>query len=260
MEITGQPRIANRLKVVLYSLYKNGKGENLLFVGPSGYGKTKLALQTAYYMANGMNFSYNIVNEGENIEPIFYGKEKVHILDEIHLMKETEILYPYMDLRSKILIFCSNIAGKLPEAFINRCVIFHFDEYSLPDLMKIALQSLEFELEEDKLIRLVEASGRNPRILLDGLVKQLNMVNESQPELLDDFDSLLLNLFGINENNLTEECIRYLTMLENVGGKCSLTRLSALLHLDQRYIETSIEPILLSRKFIKIGARGREKV
>lgn len=258
MRIIGQKHIATRLEFILPYLLSTNVGENLLFRGPSGYGKTRLAIQCANYLTNNGAYIYDILDGNKNPERLMFDDNSdVLILDEIHLFSgNIEILYPYMDLKNKIFLFCTNDTGNLPEAFLNRCIQLIFTEYTPDELMEMCIEKIHFPCSEENLRRLIYISGNNPRILLDNYIKQMNILFKQMPEEFKDFNGILKNKFNIDTSNLDPICRKYLEILKVLQAS-SISRLSAILHIDQNTLTKEVEPVLLSRGLILITNKGR---
>lgn len=254
MYMIGQPHIINALRPILIDLYETGKGENFLIRGPSGYGKTRLALMICNYLVGG-NFQMYI---GENFE--FDNTKRVHFIDEVHLLTHPELLYPVMDKREKVIILATNATAELPEALCNRCIDFTFDNYSIEELREIARMYLTVQLPEDMIDYLIEAAGYNPRII-SGYARRLTVIFErvtgvSGVSTLDEFKNLLEVSLGIKDG-MDTLCHRYVTALKALGGTASIETLASYTHIDRQTMKFFVEPALLYKKLIKISSKGR---
>lgn len=255
MRFIGQNHIMNQLRFILPELYKNPEnGANILLRGPSGYGKTTMALGICSYLA-GKDF---IISSAEF--PSAYNK-RVIFIDEVHKIEGLESLYHLMDLRSRVLVFATNSDGNLPEAFQNRCWEFIFKEYDDDELLIIAKDSAEFYAPIDKFVPIVEAGARNPRII-KSLVSRLNMYfsqNKDVDPSTVDFTEIMEQVFDI-QDGLDTLCRRYLEALENVGGVASINLLKSILHVDQNTLTNQVEPILMKKGLVQISSKGRKLI
>lgn len=253
MRFIGQKHIMNVLAFVLPELYRNpGMGNNFLFVGPSGYGKTTLALDICNFLANDL-FEMYLADD----KP-FALKRRVIFIDEVHRIKLHELLYPHMDSKNHVFVFASNLSGNLPEAFRNRCDEFNFSEYSDDELILMTLEQSTFKISTENALKIVDAGQRNPRII-GKLMVNLGLYFSNHPELDTskvDFSEILENVFLI-EDGLDVACRNYIDVLERVGKRASLTLLKNLLHFDTETITNRIEPVLLRKGLIIITSKGR---
>lgn len=254
MRFIGQHHIMNILSFMLPDLYKNPQqGAAILLDGPSGYGKTTLALEICNYLSDGKNFEYYLYDR----HPFIF-KKRVIFIDEVHEMKEPEILFPILDARTHVFILATNHTGGLPEALRNRCTEFIFADYDDEDLVLMAMETATFKTSEENYLRLVNAAGRNPRILKNLVInvgKYFNFHPEVNPQEID-FNTILEDVFQIFDG-LDVHCQRYLEILEKVGGNASLSLLTNILHIDQETIRNQIEPVLIRKGLVNITSKGR---
>lgn len=254
MIFIGQKHIMKQLRFLLPELYHNRDiGRNFLIRGPSGYGKTTLAISMCKYLT-GSSFQVYWADWTE-----FNFRKRVIFIDEIHRMKDHERLFGVMDSRKHILIFATNQDANLPEAFVNRCTHFIFSDYTMEELMLIAKDSLSVEVSDESLESIVVAGNHNPRIIKDELCDKLNIYFKTYREidpLNVDMDSVLKEVFSI-EGGLNTLCRKYLETLNDVGGTASLFLLKSILHIDDVTIKSEVEPVLLKKGLIKITSKGR---
>src|SRR5436190_18161021 len=160
MRFIGQSHIMRQLRFILRTLYSNpGKGAGILLVGPSGYGKTTMGIGIAEYLV-GKDFEF--YNGGQDK---FSLKKRVIFIDEIHKMQNCEILYPVFDAGNHVIILATNLNGGLPEALVNRCYEFIFDDYDDDELLLMARESSTFSATDESFMEIVEAGNRNPRMI-----------------------------------------------------------------------------------------------
>jgi len=229
-----------------------GARRGILLVGPSGYGKTTLALAICDFLA-GKDFEYYLYDRRE-----FLFRKRVIFIDEIHRMKEYEILFPFLDKQEHVFVLATNQTGGLPEALVNRCDEFIFTEYLDDELLLMAMEGSPFRTSEENFLKLVRAANRNPRVL-KALVDNFGLYFKQNPAIspsLANFDQILADIFGIFDGQDTL-CRRYLEVLGTVGGKASLTLLSNILQIDKATLSSQIEPVLLKTGKIQISSKGR---
>lgn len=252
MRFIGQHHIMNHLKILLPYLYENqNAGKNFLLVGPSGYGKTTMALSIASYIT--VNFDYFLAKQ----IPEDFPRKHVSIIDEIHALTTPEILYPIMDTKKFVLILVTNENGNLAEPLVNRCLNFVFDDYDTDALMLIAREDAPFSAPDESFLKIIEAGNRNPRKiknLVDNLGLYFNHYGVDSNTA--DMDKILTNVFRI-ENGLDTLCRRYIQVLAGIGGKASLVTLRNILHVSEDTIKNQVEPVLLQKGLIQITQKGR---
>jgi len=242
-----------QLKFLLPDLYKNReKGANFLLKGPSGYGKTTMALSICHYLA-GKNFELYWANWTQ-----MKFHKRVIFIDEVHKMQDFESLYPILDQKNHVIILATNQDGNLPEALVNRCYEFVFDDYSDEELLIIARESSRFSARDESFMEIIEAGNRNPRIV-KSLVDRFSVYfseNSNISSLSANFTEILTNVFDI-KGGLDTLCRRYLEVLNDVGGTASLSLLKNALHVDESTLKNNVEPVLLKKSKIRITSKGR---
>ena len=251
MNFLGQPHIIKQLQFLLPEVYA-GASANFLLRGPSGYGKTTLALSMCSYLTGG-DFNMGLGNSY-----VFRPEKRVQFVDEVHLLPTPETLYPIMDAGTYVFILATNDAAILPEALVNRCFGLTFTEYSRDELKEMIRSFAKFAMSAESMDYIIRSSGGNPRILIS-LLKRLNILakqsNLSGMRFVE-FQNLVQEVFGIVDG-LDVACRRYVEVLSSLGGRGSLDTLSGLLHIDKETIRYQIEPILLYNDRINITSRGR---
>ena len=265
MIFIGQKHIINQLRFILPDLYqRKNKGDCILIRGPSGHGKTTLAISMAKYLV-GTSFQVYLADWTE-----WRFHKRVIFIDEVHQVKNFERLFPEMDKsispagtypNPHVFIFATNQDGNLPEAFSNRCTEFIMKDYSLEELMLIAKDASSFITSDESLEEIVNAGNFNPRIiksLCARLSTYLNMRKDINP-MVADFKEIFREVFSI-EDGLDSLCRDYLEVLGDVGGTASIFLLKSILHVDDTTLKRSIEPILLRKGLIKITSKGRSLV
>jgi Holliday junction resolvasome RuvABC ATP-dependent DNA helicase subunit len=248
--IIGQEHILRELRFLLPEL-RDGANENILFRGPSGYGKTKLGLSCCVFIG-ALQSEYLIPKNGEvSLNPKF----RVHFIDECHEIEEPETLYPLLDARRNTFIFATNEVAVLKEPFVNRCVQFFLREYTEDELLRIAYNRLP--LSRELLLVIVNNCNGNPRILLQlcSRVERIlrGGIKIETPEIMRDVIAEVLDVV----DGLTEIHTRYLNFIR-VAERASLDTISAAIHVDKGTIKQEIEPLLIGRGMIKISSKGRQ--
>jgi len=256
MRYIGQLHIMKQLKALLPELLENpGMGANILFRGPSGYGKTTMALAACHYLA-GKDFEVYWADWTE-----WKFSKRVVFIDEVHKVKDLESLFKIMDSREHVIMFATNQDATLPEAFVNRCVWeFIFDDYHDDELLLIARESASFSASDEQFMLIVDAGNRNPRII-KGLTDKLGVYlrQNSMNSETADFKEILENTFDIKDG-LDTLARRYLEVLDDVGGTASINLLRSILHVDEGTLKNSVEPVLLRKGLVEIKPKGRTRI
>ncbi len=253
MRFIGQRHIMKELYTILRELYESDVGVNFLLRGPSGYGKTTMALSICEFLAHGKNFRVYWADS----KPIIFDK-RVIFIDEVHKIKDHELLFEAMDSKKFALIFATNQDGNLPEAFVNRCYHYIFDEYSDEELILISMESARFSTTDENFLEIIDAGNRNPRIV-KSLVDRLSMYFSQNPNVSPrtaNFKEILEQNFSIKDG-MDTICRRYLEVLQDVGGIASLSLMKNILHVDEGTLLNSIEPVLIRKGLVKITKKGR---
>lgn len=259
MFFIGQEHITKQLNLSLNYLYDHqNEGMNFLIRGPSGYGKTELAMRICNYLVMAKYCMYL----GDLFDRRIFKEDMwVHFIDEVHLMKNPEVLYPLMGKNKYVFVLATNHDSVLEEALSNRCTNLLFTDYNDNDLVKIFKSHCRVEIPDEVIRYIIEVSGRNPRIMTQTYGKNLYMyylnrkdeLNQSVEKMIEKIDEL----HGI-ENGLNTICNRYLKVMKELGGKASLDLIASALKLDKNTLKYEVEPVLLYKKMINISNKGRE--
>jgi Holliday junction resolvasome RuvABC ATP-dependent DNA helicase subunit len=256
MYFIGQNHIIRQLHFILQNLeLEPSSGINMLLVGPSGYGKTRLALTICEFLA-GKDFEYYL---GTAVK--FFLKKRVIFIDEVHKLQNIETFYPIMDAKNHVLIFATNEHGDLPEPFVNRCWQFIFTEYDDDELLLICYESAGFRSNDESFRKIIDAGNRNPRVIKE-LLDKFRLYFLSNPGIdstTADYGEILKTVFRI-ENGLDTLCRRYLEVLDNVGGTASINLMKNILHVNSVILQEYVEPVLLQKGLIRITSKGRTLV
>jgi len=245
----GQSKIKEELKYLISSI-KTGNNYNLLFRAPSGYGKTFLITLLLMNFPEEKRIFYPISDK-----ITFLKDKRFHFIDEAHLIENPEIFYQYMDSGMYTIIFASNLSGFLPEALVNRCIQFIFQEYTRKDMARIIKTNIPY-LNNRAISFLSGKVKKNPRVA-KMITVRLNYFLKGEDIPKEKLKKILNKNLGIFEKGLTQLDKKYLAFLQDVG-RASLKTISNSLGYDEALIKNEIEPFLLKEKMISISSRGRE--
>lgn len=255
MKFIGQLHIMRQLKFLLPDLYQHPeKGANMLFKGPSGYGKTTMALAVAHHLA-GRDFEAYWADW-----TAYRFRKRVIFIDEIHRVADLESLYGIMDRKEHVILFATNHDATLPEAFVNRCWEFIFSDYDDDELLLIARESSRFKAFDGQFMEVIDAGNRNPRIVKSLIDRLGTYFEQNNLEAMQaDFKKILEEIFDIKDG-LDTLARRYLEVLDDVGGVSSIARLKDILHVDEATLKNSVEPVLLRKGLLEITSKGRTRI
>lgn len=253
MLFIGQKHIMGQLAFLLPHLYKDvDASAHFLLQAASGQGKTRMAHEMCRYLA-GKHYQFHL-GDIDNFDPA----TRVHFVDEAHLVKDFELIYPLLDSSDYIFIFATNEYTTLPEPVVNRCYALTFVEYTVEEMYAIINTISVIRYKESFLDYIIKSGGKNPRIILS-LVKRLNIyfLNEKTPNKLSKFKGLLKKLFGIVDG-IDPIAASYLEILETIGGIAGISTISGMLKIDETTLKTRVEPLLLANNLIQITRQGRK--
>jgi len=253
-----QKRVKRELDLILPQI-KNGVNLNILLRAPSGYGKTVTGLMMLKYLdPNYENSTYSIPPDENTVFEILKDK-RFHFIDEIHIIKNPEYLYEYMDSNNYTFLFATNESGSLKEPLRNRCFPIIFGRYIKKELMQIVDEFLKgYNLPDEFLKIIADRVKGNPRIAKI-LCMRLQFVFtrygicKTEKELTLVLDTILY----VKENGITELDEIYLNYLSTVKLS-SLSNIVNSTKIDRYTITNEIEPNLLEKGIISITGRGRK--
>ncbi len=257
----GQTGIVTQLNKVYIPLMKQGRTFNFLFKAPSGMGKTTLAKLTVMATGTGEKTAgYVLPNEDGQIPYDKFDKYQYILIDEAHTLKGQEMLYPLLDRGDKTFLICSNEFGLLKEPLQNRCINFIYLDYTYEEMQYILIDyanSLGYWMDDDFIDEVIKGSAYNPRVGKAMISSLHNYELAGNPAItsLDELKGILKSIFGI-EDGLNSLQRRYLEFLRTAES-ASLNLISSVLKVDVITVRRDIEPALVQRGLIGIGARGR---
>jgi Holliday junction resolvasome RuvABC ATP-dependent DNA helicase subunit len=253
MDFVGQYKIIKELNSIL-PLANQGRSYNILLSARTGYGKTLLGLKMVRQVATWQI----LVKEDANavLFSIDSMKTRANLIDEVHLVKNIELLYPMMDSGEYFLVFATNQGYDLPEAFKRRCINLIFEKYKKPELIQIARDHLNgFRFEEGCLEEIIKASNYTPGNIANLCIRIQTMFWETKNITLASLKDIIVNIFNI-QDGLDVRCREYLEVLERIHI-ASLDSMAYIMGVNKDVIRTEVESVLLNKNLIQITSKGR---
>ncbi len=236
-----------------------GTNLNLLFRGPSGYGKTHLSFNYCLTIANETKDKYEYLLPNDSGLVNIDERKRIHIVDEVHLLKEPERLYPVMDNKKNLFIFASNEAGELKEPFVNRCIGFNFVAYGKEELCEIIdsfFSDNKLKLPQNYLELIYENCNGTPRTAKLISQRLLMIIQNKGVPSYEELQRIIYDVFQIKDG-LDYRHKVYMDFIRK-AGLASLDLISYATKLDKATIKRDIEPVLINKDLIKITGRGRK--
>jgi Holliday junction resolvasome RuvABC ATP-dependent DNA helicase subunit len=236
---------------------RTGTNFNILLRAPSGYGKTTVGLlASSLFIGNNYRNAEYIVPNAEGHVKILT-ERRLHFIDEVHLLKDPELLYPVMDSGRYIFILATNADGNLVEPLVNRCIHLIFMDYSDEELIEIIRANYP-GVSMLVATEIVSNSHGNPRVA-KVLANRLSIIIGKG--ILEDVENVRLIIRTVLQiqGGLDIMQRRYLQHLQIVE-RSSLESIAHALHVDKSTILRDIEPALIYKHLIKISSRGRELI
>jgi Holliday junction resolvasome RuvABC ATP-dependent DNA helicase subunit len=252
MRFIGQKAIMEQLSVLLPYFYSNPDcGKNFLLSAPSGWGKTRMGFLICNYLSPSGKYQYTIATEeGTPFDESIH----VHFIDEVHTIKTPEFLYRYMDMGTYVIVLSTNDTGTVKEPLLNRCIPLLFTAYSIEELRAMVRGVYTYSVNDAFVDEIINAGYKNPRVIL--LLAARLVLYTKQRGIPKNIAETLSSFFGI-EKGLDAPARRYLEILQELGGRASISLLSAMTHTSRAMLESQVEPVLLYHKKIQITSKGR---
>lgn len=257
MSFVNQSLIMREVLPLAESLMVEGSA-NILLQGPAGCGKTKLAGIIARKIEEGWAFQIPVKG---NLNWSRTQDFRVHIVDEVHMLRNFELLYPEMDSGEHVFIFCTTEYGETPDPFLTRCIRFSFEPYSAESIKQIVEEysrARRFTFKDSACYELIAESSRgNPRIAKQRFDRVKLMIEHYDYPRRVDFVRNTLTQIGVFGGGFTKEDFRYMDYLHRVG-RSSIDNIARTLQIDKNTVVKEIEPYLIERGCIELTSRGRQ--
>jgi Holliday junction DNA helicase RuvB len=279
----GQQKIQDTISILIEAAQKKQSVlPHMLFMGPSGYGKTSFALETAKRVGGNLTqinsasiknlysliFLFHNINAGD-----------VVFLDEIHriptascealytIMEESYINVPSLtpgsnqierlDIKPFTLIGATT--STVPAPLYNRFThVFQFEEYTQSDICKILdieADSLNYKITSSKIAQFARNNPRRAKNILKWVVDYSIAKNIKEPDSIIDE---CMSYKGIYPGGFTKDDLKYLQFLRTApNGLIGLDTIANSINIDKKKITEEIEPFLLQQALIFKFPRGR---
>lgn len=243
----------------------------MLLRGASGCGKTELGLRVAKRIGKPFYYvSGSTLKTAEDVDILYDAVENQSVVfgDEIQAAGE-KAKARILTKQSKgeeengieiTFIFATNLSGKLPDAFRNRCVELKLRDYTIDELVQIVCQTAKthgVELTDGVAKYISERCHGIARYAVDYthdiIVENAADQRVVKPEHTKEFFSRR----GIDSLGLCAEHRQYICQLARLGQASAHSLAASLGENDVAEIEKSIEPLLLKHGLITISSRGR---
>lgn len=288
-EYVGQTKIKANLSVFIEAAKARREPlDHILFYGPPGLGKTTLAYIISREMGSNLKSTSGPILEKQGdlaaiVTRLQYGD--VLFIDEIHRLSRPieEILYPAMedykldillgkgpaaesvklDLPRFTLVGATTRSGLLSAPLRDRFGWqFHLDYYTTAELREILLRAARLQgvrLEHEGCEEIARRSRGTPRVALRLLnrVRDFAQVGRGVIDLAtarQALDRLEVDREGLD--TMDQKILA--TIIDKFGGgPVGLETLAAAVGEEKDTIDTTIEPFLIQRGFLKRTPRGR---
>lgn len=240
----------------LVEAISKGDNVNIMLKAQSGYGKTTLGKSIVGYIQQavpGIGARYYLPDKEGAIE--FDPTVRIHFIDEVHKLKDPELIYDLLDSKKFVFILATNKFGGLEEALENRCISLIFKDYVNTELMDITKHYLTIQVDSDTIETIIESCNHVPREI-SKICERINIYFKGESPSEDQVKECIRTVFGINDglNPLHE---KYLVFLKRVG-LAGLDTIAYGLRLDRDIVKREIEPTLINKGLITITRSGRK--
>lgn len=294
-EVVGQRKVKTLLERIVIGARKSGRLHHMLFVGPSGTGKTTMAHVMAHALeAEVYQLSAPVSHDTLMELAAVMSDGDILFLDEIHQQAagdrrgrqsatQPEVLFSIMEdftlptsegvmqFPRITVVGATTDEGALPDAFVNRFPLRpRFEEYTEDDMAQIATNSartLGMKLTTDAARAFARASRGVPREVNNYVINA---------QALDPYDCnaqlasvVLDDLMGVTPDGLTADMQSMLTFLltrarrttgdGEVRYQASVNSIATAIgkSRDMKAVQLRVEPWLITRGYVQVLHGGR---
>lgn len=260
-DFVGQTKAKKVASIIIEAAKKDQRPlPNVLITGSFGQGKTSLAR----LMADAFDPSITLVDAVSINKEV--PKKGTFIVDEIHNLSSDvcDSLNITIDDNKIHLIGCSTNPGQLPAAFRSRFRQIYLEPYTVNNIADIIARVLirkQISASANVLKEIATRSRYNPRVALNYLAFILDLATLKStstitlPILTEAFSELGVDKYGFLARD--EE---YIKAIPEDGRAVGLQYISAITSIDEKTIETEVEPFLMKMGLIDRTPRGRVRV
>jgi len=278
----GQYKIRETLSLLIEAASKKKEVlPHILFHGPSGYGKTSMALDIAKRMKKEpIQINAASIKKPENVLLVFSEIKEGDIvfLDEIHRLAEKaqECLYTVMEqFYINVIIENRNVrfiekfdlpkftmlaatTSSISEPLLNRFQhVLSMEPYSdieIAQIIEDKAKNLNFTFNYKNLVPYSRNNPRSCGHLVEWLKDYCIAKSISQPDKAIEPCMYYKNLY---KGGFTKDDLRYLHFLYKEKISTPLNVIASALSIDKKRIQEEIEPFLVERNLIRKFSNGR---
>ena len=285
-DFVGQGDAKRIIQMLIDDMPTDGLIPHLLFIGDAGSGKTTMtkAIQNTIgqiKVVKLLNLPTGSMITDPDVLKLYLARTgntpTIIFIDEVHDMKRQvqEVLYEPMDSRMittfqrtfftlKLppitIIAATTEPGKILQPFSTRFTHIMFKPYSVEEIAEILskIQINGGEVEDGGLLAIAERSKLNPRLSLTNLKHVVTFCNQYSLETITrGIAERALDLWGVDDLGFTTIDWQYLNYLYETVEPQGIQNIAGMLSIDKKYIETYVEPYLLTTGIVIRGRSGR---
>lgn len=263
-EFIGHRHAIETLKIFASAKKRGGSVPHILLTGPSGIGKTTIAVA----FARELDMEYQIVNGSNMTSQLQIGWAisnsfgKVLIIDEIHMMRRHESIYHILEPPDgqsvdMIIVGTTTSESLLPKPMVQRFLSIQLDYYSdseMVDIVRSIAEKSGISIDDSTAIYISSIFSNKIR-----RISQLFALVSADGKKKLDIDNLSHYLdvmgFDIYGNNKVEQNI--LKYIVEIGRPIGVSALSGIAGISERLYQLQIEPLLLRHGWITREKNGR---